>query len=172
VDLRAPDAFNQMYRQELGYVLNTLDRLGAPAGQREDLCHDVFMAAFRKRGDFDPARPLRPWLFGIAYRTMLNVRRRVAAPAGDEGLEAVADPASGPEQAAAAGQAKSALSRAIATLEPDRRAVFILHDLEGRAAPEIARALEIPLNTAYSRLRLARADVLKATQHLREGGAR
>ncbi len=159
-----------MYREELRYVLGTLERLGAPALQLEDLCHDVFMAAFRKRADYDASRPLRPWLFGIAFRMMLNVRRKHEEVVLGRNLEHAVDQQAGPEQAMDDKEARGALERAIQTLEPHRRAVFILHDLEGQPAPEIARVLDIPLNTAYSRLRLARADVLQATQYLRTGG--
>lgn len=170
VDLTSPEGFKRMYREELGYVHATLQRLGAPPAFAEDLCHDVFLTAFRKRGDFDASRPLRPWLFGLAFRTMLNVRRKGSTTGDDAPLANLEDPASGPEQHAADAQGRSALSRAIAKLEPERRAVFLLHDVEGYAAPEIARELEIPLNTAYSRLRLARADILQHTQRLRAGG--
>jgi len=63
------------------------------------------------------------------------------------------------------------VARALDTLDFDRRAVFILHEIDGVAIPEIARALEIPSNTAYSRLRLARADFGAAVRRLHlQGG--
>ncbi len=169
VRLSSAEAFKQMYREQLGFVLATLQRLGAPTAQVEDLCHDVFMAAFRKRDDYDPERPLKPWLFGFAYRLMLNVRRKAPIAGDDAAFATLADRTAGPEELISRGEAKTELARAIEGLEPDRRAVFLLHDVEGEAAPEIARVLEIPLNTAYSRLRLARADVMKATVRFREG---
>ena len=60
------------------------------------------------------------------------------------------------------------------TLDLDRRAVFVLHDLEGETIPVIAEALAIPLNPAYSRLRLARRDFTEAVTRLqqRQGRAR
>ena len=69
--------------------------------------------------------------------------------------------------------------RALDRVDIGRRAVFILADLEGRAVPEIATELGIPLNTAYSRLRLAREEfaaaalrLAKERTHVVEGGAR
>ena len=52
--------------------------------------------------------------------------------------------------------------------------MFVMHELDGHAAPEIADAMGIPLNTAYSRLRLARQDFAAAIKriHAPEGGAR
>jgi RNA polymerase sigma-70 factor (ECF subfamily) len=170
VDLLTPEGFQRMYREHLGYVYATLQKLGAPSAHLEDLTHDVFLAAFRQRESFDTSRPLKPWLFGLAFRHMLNVRRKKDVGGDDAALQTMHDAGASPEQRVAEAQGRSALSRAIAKLEPDRRAVFLMHDIDGHAAPDIARELEIPLNTAYSRLRLARADILAATQDLRAGG--
>jgi RNA polymerase sigma-70 factor (ECF subfamily) len=69
----------------------------------------------------------------------------------------------------AARQAKALVERALLAVEVDRRAVFILHDLEGCPAPDIARTLEIPVNTAYSRLRLAREEFRAEVARLHSG---
>ena len=62
--------------------------------------------------------------------------------------------------------------KALDVLDFDRRVVLVMHDLDEVAMPEIAAILEIPLNTAYSRLRLARADVANAVRlHRERGGA-
>ncbi len=58
------------------------------------------------------------------------------------------------------------LRAALATLDDDRRAVFVLFELDGESMPSIAETLGIPLNTAYSRLRLARDDMRAAVQRL------
>ena len=171
VDLRSPDGFKQLYRDQLGYVYSVLRRLGAPGEHLEDLCHDVFMTAFRKRADYDASRAIKPWLFGLAFRMMLNVKRKAKVEGDDQPLAVLADASANPEQVVSQRQGHTALQRAIALLEPGRRAVFLMHDLDGHAAPDIARELEIPLNTAYSRLRLARADILKQTESFRAGGA-
>lgn len=59
------------------------------------------------------------------------------------------------EQAAHEEQLRS-LFRALEGMPEDQRAVFVLAELEQMSAPEIARALEVNLNTVYSRLRAAR----------------
>ena len=56
---------------------------------------------------------------------------------------------------------------ALDTLDLDRRAIITMHDLYGHPIPEVATALAIPLNTAYSRLRLARQDFLAAVARRR-----
>jgi RNA polymerase sigma-70 factor (ECF subfamily) len=58
------------------------------------------------------------------------------------------------------------LRKAMDTLDDDRRAVIILHDLEGHTGAEIAALLDISVNTVHSRLRLARADLVAAVRKL------
>jgi RNA polymerase sigma-70 factor (ECF subfamily) len=75
----APDTtkdFPSMYRRELGYVWKVLARLGVPSTDREDVAHDVFVAAFRQWQAYDQTRPIRPWLFGFAYRIVLDRKRK------------------------------------------------------------------------------------------------
>jgi RNA polymerase sigma-70 factor (ECF subfamily) len=50
------------------------------------------------------------------------------------------------------------LWRLLGELDPLKREVFVLAELEEMTAPEIAEAIGIPLNTAYSRLRVARQE--------------
>ena len=56
--------------------------------------------------------------------------------------------------------------KALDALDLDKRAVLVMHELDGVAIPDVAMALSIPLNTAYSRLRLARRDFEKAVSEL------
>ncbi len=156
-DRAAPLDFRAIYDAEFGYVWHSLRRLGVAERDLEDLAHDVFVAFYRGRGNYDLARPLRPWLFGIAFRVASDDRRRARhrfevpheAPEATDGSP-IAD-----EQVAAA-EARRLVQAALAALDLDRRAVFVMHDLDGHAMPEIAAALSVPLNTCYSRLRLAR----------------
>ncbi len=56
---------------------------------------------------------------------------------------------------------------ALDTLDLDRRVIFVMHEMDGTACPEIAEALGVPLNTVYSRLRLARQKFKAAIRRLR-----
>jgi RNA polymerase sigma-70 factor (ECF subfamily) len=62
----------------------------------------------------------------------------------------------------AAGQARRRVHGALQVLPLEQRAVMVMHDLDGCTAPEVAEALEVPLNTVYSRLRLARDKFVAA----------
>jgi RNA polymerase sigma-70 factor (ECF subfamily) len=149
--------FVTVYEGELDYVFSSLRRLGMPESALEDLAHDVFASALVRLPSYDPTRPLRPWLFGFAfrvasaYRNKASVQREVhTEPPETE------DPRLELEEQTAQRQARALMLRLLDALDEDRRAIFILHEIEERSAPEIAEALEVPLNTVYSRLRSAR----------------
>jgi RNA polymerase sigma-70 factor (ECF subfamily) len=161
--------FRDLFTSEFSYVLHTLRRLGVRERDLEDLTHDVFVVVHRGLPEFDPRRPVRPWLFGIAFRVASDHRRRAR-----NARELVEDPAPEPVDGAppadeqlAAAQRRRVVLEALDDLELDRRAVLVLHDIDGCTMPEIARALSIPLNTAYSRLRLAREQFKAAVQRIR-----
>lgn len=156
-------AFKAVFKAEFGYVWNTLRRLGVRSADLPDVTHDVFVTFHRTLRSYDPARPLRPWLFGIAFRSASDYRR--LARHRREELDSTPDPpdsAPDAERLTAAREARSLVLRVLDTLDDERRAVFVMHEIDGFGMPEIAAALEIPLNTGYSRLRLARQDFARA----------
>ena len=166
--LLVPADFEAMYRAEFPYVFRSLRRLGVRDRELEDVAHDVFLAVYRRRDDYEPGRPLRPWLFGFAHRIAADHRRlsRHRHELPDDGDDQVAGAGQRPDEQLADEQARRTLLRALDELTDDRRAVLVMHDLEGHGMPEIAEALALPLNTAYSRLRLARRDLAAAVQRL------
>ncbi len=164
-----PD-FPSVYRSEFPYVWKTLRRLGVPPQDLEDLAHDLFVVVHRHFSEYDPTRPLRPWLFGIAVRLVADFRRsarHVREVLGDR-IDPV-DVAPTPHDQLEGKEARALLLNALDTLDLDRRAVFVMHELDEIPMPEIASVLAIPLNTAYSRLRLARVDVASAIERCTSG---
>ena len=164
--------FSAVFEQELGYVWNSLRRLGVPPRDIEDLAHDVFLKVFRRFDRYEPGRPIRPWLFGFAARVASDYRRRACNRR--EILESTAEPCDPLPTALehlvnleALRMAEAALQR----IDLAPRAVFILHELDGCPIPEAAQVLGIPVPTAYSRLRLARKQFSAALRRLsRRGG--
>ena len=157
-DPAAADSFYAIYERELSYVWKTLGRLGVPPGDLPDAVHDVFVIVHRRWRDIDFARPLRPWLFGVARRVASGLRRKVRELPSDE-LQSVVEASPHAE--------RDLLWRVLATLDDDRREVVVLHDLEGYTGAEIGELLGIPTNTVHSRLRLAREDMRTALGRLR-----
>ncbi|MEZ4394673.1 MAG: sigma-70 family RNA polymerase sigma factor [Polyangiales bacterium] len=160
--------FRTIFEMEFDYVWRSLRRLGVRERDVDDLAHDTFLVVYRTLDQYDPSRPLRPWLFGIASRHAANYRRR-AQHRGDvmEHASEVVDPARGADEALASRQTLDLVQEALDALDDDRRSVFVLHELDGASMPDIAAALSIPLNTAYSRLRLAREHFSAAVRRLR-----
>lgn len=167
-----PD-FRRLFDAEFDYVWHTLRRLGVQDRDLEDVTHDVFLAVHQKLHTYDGVRPQRPWLFGFAYRfasgyrKLARHRREVLEPAAEFG-----DPSPSAFDRTALREALDLAKRALDTLGLDRRAVFVLHELDECPMPVVAEVLGIPLNTAYSRLRLAREDLASARRRLRAKGRR
>jgi len=163
----APAEFRDLYEAELAYVARTLRRLGVADADVEDVAHDVFATAYRRRDERDPARPVRPWLFGIAYRVVANYRHRAHRTREVSMDVETPDPGPTPAEAMARHELARRLLEALAALDLEHRAVAILFDLEGMPAPAIAESLGIPINTVYSRARAARIKMLELTRDLR-----
>ena len=152
-----PDPFRAAFEQELDYVWTTLRRLGVRDADLEDVAHEVFLRVHRRFADYDRARPIRPWLFGFAARVAADYRKlaRHRREVWSDGDEAV-DPAPLADEQLAALDARALVERGLAALDMDKRTVFVAHDLDGLTAQQIAEALQLPLFTVYSRLRVAR----------------
>ncbi|MHB8421007.1 MAG: RNA polymerase sigma factor [Myxococcales bacterium] len=160
-----PAAMRDLYRVELDYVWNALRRLGIRPNDLEDLLQEVFLRAFRDWQRYDPSRPVRPWLFSIAYHVaidFLRLERHVREEMGP--LPDVPDRGRQPDEHAAGSEARRQLDGLLAELSVDKRALIVMHELAGHTVPEISEALGVPLNTVYSRLRLARAELAALAQ--------
>jgi len=151
------------------YVWNSLRRLGVPRSDLEDLTHDVFVQVQRHLGDYDPERPARPWLFGFAFRIASQRRKRAShrrETLTDPSREPV-DPSTPADQQLADDEDRRLLMAAMDAIAIDRRAVFVLSQIDEVPITEVATSLAIPLNTAYSQLRLARAELAAEVKRLR-----
>jgi RNA polymerase sigma-70 factor (ECF subfamily) len=150
--------FRTVFDREFTYVWTSLRRLGVPPRDLEDVTHDVFVEVFRNFDRYDPARPLRPWLFAFAFRFASDYRRLVRhrVEVYEEPIGASETPAA--DELVAAHELRALIQRALDSIDLVRRGVFILHELDDQPMAEIAETLAIPLNTAYSRLRVARTE--------------
>jgi RNA polymerase sigma factor (sigma-70 family) len=169
--LGQPEAFGELYTSHFAAIYRYVaGRLGPDAA--DDLAAETFLAAFRRRHRFDPARgAVRPWLFGIATNLVAQHHRAESrwyaalARAGSDPLIAPSVWAGDEDRIAdrvVASQARPALAAALARL-PDRdRDVLLLVAVGGLSYAEAAFALGIPEGTVGSRLNRARRTIIAA----------
>lgn len=160
----------QIYAEHHAFVWRSLARLGVHDARLPDTAHDVFMVVARRLAEYEGRASMRTWLFAIAMRVAQGVRRDFAREQrGRERLRDVSHEAHAPHDGA---DAARILHELLEHLDDDRRAVFIMAELEGMTAPEIAMATGTKLPTVYSRLRLAREELARHVARLGEGRAK
>ncbi len=161
-----PDGPERVYEEHFGFAWRNLRRLGVPLASVDDAVQDVFLVVFRRWADFEGRSSVRTWLFGIVLRVARDYRKSASRRArrllffDDIRVEhGPSDPdTEDPHTLMERGEATRLLSELLGTLEENRRALFILVELEQMTVPEAASALGLNLNTAYARLRAARQD--------------
>lgn len=150
-------SFAGFVRANADAVWRCLHALGLPSASIDDAAQDVFIVAYRQWSSYDERGVARAWLFAIARRVAANHRRLRRHEQADPHELAVAE--LDVEDALACREARAVIDAFVRALPEERRLVFFLSDVEGWSAPEVAEALELKLNTVYSRLRRARAQL-------------
>jgi len=164
----ARPSFRHVFDAECAYVWTTLRRLGVPERDVEDVAHETFLRVASHLDEYDPSRPLRPWLFVFALRMARDYRRLARNKYESVGHAGEVAETSAPaaDELLAARERHELVLAALDALDWDKRVVFVACELEERPVAEIAEALGIGRNTAASRLRLARADFTAAIRRL------
>jgi RNA polymerase sigma-70 factor (ECF subfamily) len=155
--------FRSLYDEHVAFVWRNLRRLGVATCDVEDRVQEVFVVAHRRMGGYEErGHGPRAWLFQIVLRVASEWRRHkrrhpedVDGGAAQELEHIEADQ----PEAIARREALDQLDVALAMLDVDKRAVIVLHEIEEMTAPEIAESLSLPINTVYSRLRVARQQL-------------
>jgi RNA polymerase sigma-70 factor, ECF subfamily len=171
IDLSPPGeaaVFEQVFQEHGPYVWRALRRLGVAEADADDVCQDVFIVVHRKLATFRRGS-LRTWLYGICLRVASEHRRRpyrrrehVVEAVPDAGVDA------SQEDEIERRRALALLDEALSLLDDDKRAVFVLFELEQVPMAEVAEAAGCPLQTAYSRLHAARKIVEAALDRARK----
>jgi RNA polymerase sigma-70 factor, ECF subfamily len=154
------EAFDELYEATADVVFRVLSAMGVRDDELDDAMQDVFVVAHRRLGDFRYESKLSTWVAGIAVRVAHDYRRRHSRKP-TEPLEPFASSLHAstdwPDTSAMRSEALRSVQAFLEQLSAPQREVFVLAELEQQSAPEIAASLGVPLNTVYSRLRLARA---------------
>ena len=161
--------FRTVFRTHYRFVRVTLRRLGVRENELDDVAQDIFVIVYRKLDTFRSEGSMELWLFGICLRVASRHRRlaRHRVQSQEEEPIEVIDGSPLPDDHAEVEQARRLVLTALDAVDPQRRAVFVMHDLNEFSATEIAETLSIPLGTVYSTIRVAREEFRQAVTRLR-----
>ena len=142
----------------------------------DDVVQEVFMVVHSRLHTLRDPDALRSWIYGVVRRTVSG-HRRADKIRGDawsllppDQIAVSAEPS--PLDHSERNAQLELLSTLLSKLSEPKREVFILVELEAMSVPEVAEALEIPFNTACSRLRHARKEFDAALSHARAHNAK
>jgi RNA polymerase sigma-70 factor (ECF subfamily) len=169
--------FEEVYREHFGFVWRTARALGVRPPFVEDVVQEIFVVVHRRLSSFEGRSTVRTWLSRIVLNVVRHHRRSVVRksphdldPEGPGDPDDVASRGPDPYERTALTEQARLVQRILDGLDDPKREVLVLAELEELTVPEIADALGLKLNTAYSRLRLARKafDVALAREGLVE----
>jgi RNA polymerase sigma-70 factor (ECF subfamily) len=160
-------SFHSVYDDYFDFVWSCTRRLGVPADAVDDVVQEIFIVVHARLKTLERPASLRSWLYSVVRRTVSTYHRsRHARSARESSPPALDDVASAmqpsPLDLAVLSDELKGLWRLLGELDAPKREVLVLAELEEMTMPEIAQAIGIPLNTAYSRLRAARHDFNEA----------
>jgi len=170
--------FSRTYDEYFDFVWRNLRRLGVQESGIDDALQDAFIVVHRRWQDYEPAHgSFHSWLFGIVIRVAKDHRRTHARkdPAAHRAQsqidpDTIAADGKSPQERAELAQQMSVLHTLLSELDEAKRSLLVLAELEQMTAPEISNALAIPVNTVYSRLRVARQAFDVILTRYRESG--
>jgi RNA polymerase sigma-70 factor (ECF subfamily) len=148
-------AFEQLYRENVGRVFALCYRLSSDPTLAEELTQDVFVRAWQKLGSFRGQSAFASWLYPLTVNVALTERRsrlrRTSRVFGTEDPTVFEKPEGSPRP-----EAGFDLEKAMASLPPGARSVFVLHDVEGYKHEEIAELTGVATGTSKAQLHRAR----------------
>ncbi len=154
-------SFESVYTQYFDFVWSSARRLGVGPAAMDDIVQEIFMVIHDKLRTLRQPQSLRSFIYGIVRRTVSHHHRSRrtrgeldAAFAQQVKTHQAAQPT--PLELTEHNEDAKLLWDLLGELDAPKREVLMLAEIDGMTAPEISEALEVPLNTAYSRLRTAR----------------
>ena len=151
------DAFGRLVHIHQQSLRAFLRRLSGNAADAEDLAQETFVFAWEHIARFDPARPFRPWLFGIGWRKYRERKRSWLRLLKRESQAVSPQTSFAPDPGL-----KLDLVKAAQTLPPEQRAAILLCLGAEFTHAEAAEALAMPLGTVKSHVARGREKLIAA----------
>ena len=148
--------FERIYQQYFSFTWRVLGHLGVKPHALDDAVQEVWIVVHRRLPTFAGRSALKTWLFGVALNVARNQRR-----ADDRRTKNLCDaPSAGapldPESIHEGNEAWERVQRFLATLDEQRRAIFVCNLLENLSALQTAEATGVDVTTVYKRVRSLR----------------
>jgi RNA polymerase sigma-70 factor (ECF subfamily) len=169
-------AFSALYAAYKGPLYRYLLRHVRNAGAASDLFQEVWSRLVATRARYEPRAKFATFLFHIAhncavdfFRRDVNLRSEIPAHEHHEPLlEPEVPEHQRPDRVAEFAEQQSALLAAVAALPQEQREAFLLREETGLSVEEIARVMDVPVETAKSRLRYAVRKLKKSLSPMQE----
>lgn len=162
-------AFVDIYNAHFAFVWSMARHFGVSSEAIDDVVQDVFVTIIERLHSLEKPEALRSWIYGIVRRVVVGHRRTMRATqlktsAMRDERDLLNRTSRTPLQDAEQQEQVKLLWSLLNEIDAPKREVFVLAELGEMTVPEIAAAIETPLNTVYSRLRLARRELEDALQ--------
>lgn len=165
-------AFEEIYRHYAGMVYRLALRMAGKVEEAEEITQDVFVSIHRYLRSFSGDSSLGTWIYRITVNRSLNALKRAKRKRPEVAWEDGFDPQDARQDVREAAE-REARARQIETLlgqlNADQKACLLLRAQEGLSYEEIARALNVNVNTVRTRLKRARETMIARYRERRSG---
>ena len=148
-------AFEKLYREHVGCVFGICLRMLCNQSQAEELTQRIFVRAWMKLDSFRGESSFSSWLYRLSVNMVLkdlqSRGKESGGPIDRDGFQTVPEPSVTPSP-----NIQIDLEKAVASLPPQARLVFVMHDIEGYRHAEIADVLGVAVGTTKAQLFRAR----------------
>lgn len=165
------NTFVDVFREHYFFVARALRYLGVRERDLDDACQEVFLVLHRRLGDLRDGVALKTFLYGICLKTALAHRRK-AWTRREEPTTELEEPitASTPASKLESARSRELLQTMLSELDDEKREVYVLFEIEGMPMNQIVEVLGVPLQTGYSRLRVAREQMTTIAKRFQAKG--
>jgi len=168
-------SFQELCERYLPFVWKCARAFGSTTDEIDDVVQDVFLVVQRRHAELRDGALARTWIYSITRRVVSTHRRRRRRRHDSltpQDIDALGSPGQSPLAAAEQQVQVRTLAALLEGLDERKREVFVLAEILEMSGREISETIGVPMNTVYSRLRVAREEFELAVQRHRKSSER
>lgn len=139
--------------------------------QSSDILHEVFLEVWKNAGRFEGRSTAKSWMFGIAYRKVMDVFRKTSKVDLRDEMPEQEDDAPAGEACLLASEEADHVRHCLNELKPQQRGAVEMAFFEDMSYREIAEAMEVPEGTVKTRVFHAKQLLMRCLQSRLKIGA-